>query len=71
MNNNNQSNDKRGFFSVLQSTLAGLFGIQSEKNRQADFNKGSALNFIVAGFIGLIILLISMNMFVSSIIQSQ
>ena len=59
-----------GFLSVIQSTLAALFGIQSEKNRQKDFKKGSAANYIVSGVIGVIVLLILMNVLVSSVISA-
>lgn len=62
---------KRSAFKVLQSTLAGLFGIQSEKNRQEDFSSGSATNYIIAGVIGVVLLLIGMNIFVKTIITAS
>ncbi len=40
-----------GFFAVIQSTLAAAFGVQSQKNRQRDFNEGRPAHFIIAGLI--------------------
>ncbi|UXI01513.1 DUF2970 domain-containing protein [Photobacterium sp. TY1-4] len=37
----------------LLSAAAALFGVQSERNRQADFSQTSARPFIVAGIVGI------------------
>ncbi|MEJ2764548.1 DUF2970 domain-containing protein [Photobacterium sp. MCCC 1A19761] len=37
----------------LLSAAAALFGVQSERNRQADFSQASARPFIVAGVVGI------------------
>ncbi|MGE3772670.1 MAG: DUF2970 domain-containing protein [Gammaproteobacteria bacterium] len=37
---------------VAQSVLAAFFGVQSERNRQRDFEHGSGRAFVVAGLIG-------------------
>jgi len=66
--NNKQSKAKPGFLSVVQSTLAGLFGIQSEKNRQADFTNGSPINYIVSGLIATVILLVCMGLLVKTVV---
>lgn len=39
------------FKQILQSTLAGAFGVQSHKNRVQDFEEGNAGWFILAGII--------------------
>ena len=37
---------------VIQSVLAATMGVQSNKNRERDFSRGSAKTFIVAGVLG-------------------
>lgn len=37
---------------VIQSVLAATMGVQSNKNRERDFSRGSAKTFIVAGILG-------------------
>ena len=36
---------------VLQSTLAAALGVQSQKNREKDFEEGNAGGFIAAGIL--------------------
>jgi hypothetical protein len=36
---------------AIKSVLAAFIGVQSDKNRQADFEHGSLKNFIIAGLI--------------------
>lgn len=58
--NNEQHNAaKPSLLRVVASILAGMFGVQSERNRQRDFSHGSPLPFILAGitFITLFVLL--------------
>ena len=40
---------KPGFLSVVKSILAAGIGVQSDKNRQRDFEQGNPLTFIVGG----------------------
>jgi len=40
---------------VIASVLAAAFGVQSNKNRQRDFQKGNVLLFIGVGVIGTIL----------------
>lgn len=56
------------FFRVIQSTVAGLFGIQSERNRQEDFKEKSPFDYILAGIIGVIALLVIMTIVVKSVL---
>ena len=56
------------FLRVIQSTVAGLFGIQSEKNRQEDFKEKSPFDYILAGIIGVIALLVIMTIVVKSVL---
>jgi hypothetical protein len=39
------------FKQILQSTLAAAFGVQSQRNREKDFEEGNAGWFILAGII--------------------
>ena len=68
---NPKENKGTSVWQVIQSTLAGLFGIQSEKNRQKDFKQGSMADYILAGVVGVVILLIGMAVLVSSVIESS
>jgi hypothetical protein len=41
----------RSFTNVLQSVLSAFFGVQSDKNRKADFSQGKLSHFIIAGVV--------------------
>jgi hypothetical protein len=60
----------RGFLGLLQSVLAAIFGIQSEKNRQADFKKGDASQFIMMGIVAVVVIVVTMVVVVSSVLES-
>ena len=48
----NQPNDlKPKFWSIVGSTLAAAFGVQSSKNRERDFQHGNIWIYIAAGII--------------------
>ncbi|MHB1241335.1 MAG: DUF2970 domain-containing protein [Gammaproteobacteria bacterium] len=36
---------------ILQSVLAAMFGVQSERNRKRDFNSGTPSQYIIIGLI--------------------
>lgn len=40
---------KPGLLQVVSSVLAAAFGVQSQKNRERDFQSGSARAFVVVG----------------------
>lgn len=42
---------KPGFASLVVSTLAAAFGVQTDKNRERDFQHGNIYSFIAAGVI--------------------
>ena len=46
-----------GFGSIVMSTLAAAFGVQSSKNRERDFVKGNFKAYVISGIIFVIILL--------------
>ncbi|CAI8880839.1 DUF2970 domain-containing protein [Methylococcus capsulatus] len=51
--------DKPNLLQVIVSTLAGAFGVQSEKNRLRDFQHGSAKAYIVTGIIGTVVFVLT------------
>ncbi|MDV3503619.1 DUF2970 domain-containing protein [Marinobacter sp. M-5] len=40
-----------GVLKIIQSILAGAFGVQSDKRRQEDFSSHSPLPYIIAGLL--------------------
>jgi len=42
---------KTGFCSAIKSVLAGFFGVQSNENREQDFNSDKPQHFIIAGIL--------------------
>ena len=62
--------NKVSFLSVIGSVLAAIFGIQSDKNRERDFQQGSATSYVVVGIIMVIGLVITMIIIVNSVISS-
>ena len=53
-----------GFWSVLGSVIASLFGVQSHKNYERDFTKGTFISFAVIGVILVIAIVVSLFLFV-------
>jgi len=52
-------------FHVIKSVLAAAVGIQSEKNRQIDFEHGSLPSYLILGFIFTILFILSLVFVVS------
>lgn len=51
---NNQQEDqpkKPGLLRIIASTMAGAFGVQSQKNRERDFQNGNIWIFVVSGIL--------------------
>lgn len=65
-----QENEKVSFLSMVQSVVAGIFGVQSDKNREKDFTKGDASQFITLGIAATVILMITMILVVRSVLES-
>lgn len=64
-------NNKNSFIKILQTIIAGLLGIQSKKNMQADFDNFSQGRFgyyILAGVITVVIIIITIYSLVKYII---
>ena len=60
----------RGFLALLQSTVAAIFGVQSDKNRQEDFKKGDASQFIAMGIIAVVVIVVTMIVVVNSVLEN-
>ena len=55
---------------VVQSVLAAAMGVQSNKNRERDFTRGSAKAFIVAGVIGTVMFIATVIAVVKMVLRS-
>jgi len=53
-----------GFWSVLGSVIASFFGVQSQKNYQRDFTKGTFISFAVFGVILVLLFVVALFTFV-------
>jgi len=53
---------------VAQSVLAAFFGVQSERNRQRDFEHGSGRAFVIAGLIGTVLFVLCVLLVVKLVI---
>ncbi|MCV6604403.1 MAG: DUF2970 domain-containing protein [Porticoccaceae bacterium] len=51
MKDNTDENEKPSFKELVGSTLAAGIGVQSDKNRERDFKKGSFKTFLLCGII--------------------
>tara|TARA_B100000809_G_C14704042_1_gene375240 strand:+ start:338 stop:565 length:228 start_codon:yes stop_codon:yes gene_type:complete len=48
----NSPNNSNDFKATAKSVGAAFFGVQSDNNRERDFNHGKLSHFIIAGIIG-------------------
>lgn len=62
------SDGKPTFIDVVKSVLASFFGVQSDKNRERDFQQGSPMQFIVVGLVLTILFIIGMIVVVKIIL---
>ncbi|MBI2803225.1 MAG: DUF2970 domain-containing protein [Gammaproteobacteria bacterium] len=70
MTDENSPKDKLGILQVMQSVLAASIGVQSNKNRERDFKKGSAKTFIIAGIIGTILFVLTIFSIVKLVLKA-
>lgn len=72
--NNQQPTEKPtkelGPLAIMKSVGAAMIGVQSDGNRERDFEQGKASHFIIAGVIFVIIFLLTLATIVSSILES-
>ncbi|WP_462150606.1 DUF2970 domain-containing protein [Pseudoalteromonas xiamenensis] len=58
------------WFSVLQSVLAAMFGVQSETKRQSDFHQPKPLPYIIIGVIFVVLFILALLALVNVITSS-
>jgi len=58
-----------GFLNTIKSVAMGFMGIQSGKNRERDFTKGKASDFIIVGIVMTILFVVVLFSIVSSIVE--
>lgn len=72
--NNQQPNEQKpelSPFEIMKSVGAAMIGVQSDANRERDFEKGKPAHFIIAGIIFVVIFLITIGTVVSSVLESS
>ncbi|EKF74913.1 hypothetical protein A11A3_06765 [Alcanivorax hongdengensis A-11-3] len=72
-NSNRPDSDKAprpGLLQALQSTLAALFGIQSDSNRQRDFNRADPGQLIGVFVLVVIALVVGMIVLVNALLDA-
>ena len=52
LNKSSTPNNTSSFKETAKSVGAAFFGVQSDSNRERDFNQGKLSHFIIAGIIG-------------------
>lgn len=70
MNNSEKDVKKPKLWQVAGSIFAGMFGVQSERNRQRDFSHSSPLPFILAGISFILLFILVMYGIVSLVMKT-
>ena len=55
-----KTKQKVGWAQIFLSVCSAFFGVQSDKNRQADFSSGSFWPYLIIGFVVVAIFIISL-----------
>jgi len=58
-----------GMLSVILSVLAAMIGIQSDKNRERDFEKGQIGHYIFVGVVVVIIFIFTLIAIVNNVLE--
>lgn len=67
---NKPKSNKTSLIEVTQGVLAGLFGVQSERNRERDFNRGDASDYIAVYVLLVVALVIGMVVAVNMVLSA-
>ncbi|NOR69173.1 MAG: DUF2970 domain-containing protein [Methylomarinum sp.] len=59
---------KADLLQVIKSVIAAGIGVQSNKNREKDFENGSLSNYIIVGLIATVLFVLTLVFVVSTII---
>ncbi len=68
MDQDERRSRRMSLLQVAQSVLAAFFGVQSERNRQRDFERGSGRAFLIAGLIGTVLFILGLLLVVKLVI---
>lgn len=60
-----------GILKIMQSILAGAFGVQSNRRREEDFHSGSPLPYIIAGVVFTVGFVITIALIVQWVLSTQ
>lgn len=60
-----------GFFSTLKSVLGAMIGVQSEAQREKDFEKADPVKLILGGIIFTVIFILTILWFVGSALENS
>ncbi|USD23249.1 DUF2970 domain-containing protein [Microbulbifer variabilis] len=69
--NNKKRARKPGLGQIVLSTLAGAIGVQSNKNREKDFQSGSMMHFVVAGIVFTILFVLTLILIVKTVLGNM
>jgi hypothetical protein len=69
--NKQQKPKSPGVLKVMQSILAGAFGVQSDKRRQEDFSGHSPWPYIIAGVLFTVSFVVGLIVIVNLVLASQ
>ncbi|WP_461482688.1 DUF2970 domain-containing protein [Porticoccus sp.] len=69
--NDQQNEQKPGFWQIVFSTLAAFLGVQSNKNRERDFKHGNIYVYIVSGLIFTTVFIFCVITVVRLVLQSR
>ena len=65
----NQESKSPTFWNVITSVLSAMIGVQSDENRERDFEKGKVGNYIFIGIIMVAIFVFSLIAIVNNILE--
>lgn len=54
--------------SIIQSTLASAFGVQSRAKKEKDFSEGRPTDFIIAGIVGTVLFILILMLVVKLVL---
>lgn len=65
-----ESRKKPSLWRVIQSVAASLLGVQSNKNRERDFQHGSPGQYIVVGLIAVVLFILAIVLVVNLVLSA-
>lgn len=68
MTGDDQNSEPMTLREVIGSVLAAGFGVQSQRNRERDFTRGSAKQFVIVGLIATVLFASTIVLFVKPIV---